>query len=107
MLQFLIDTIVYGGEGSHSCHVTDPRSDHEPAKDYKGTVQHCVGFMRMVEKGFSKNMEPPRTSTIERAITNGELAPSTLKDPKNECHSIRDLFKACEEMATSEEENGL
>jgi hypothetical protein len=38
------------GEFVHSCHKTDPRSDYEPAKDYRGPIQHCAGAMVMMEK---------------------------------------------------------
>lgn len=102
-LNFMVDTIVYGQEGAHTCHKTDPRADYEPAKDYKGGLQHCVGFLRMCEKGFSRKLSS-RTGTAHRAILAGKLDPAILADPKDEVSSLKDLVDACREWALSPHE---
>lgn len=43
------------GTLAHTCHMTDPRTDHEDAVNYEGPVQHCAGAMIMMEKAGKAN----------------------------------------------------
>jgi hypothetical protein len=88
--------MMMGGDGCHSCHLTDPRSDCESAQAYVGPLQHCMGFARMMEKSHV------RTDFIQGAIEKCAVRMDELKDPKNEVHSIRDLAETLKEWAEGE-----
>lgn len=44
-----LHSLVEKGQMAHSCHMTDPRSDSEHGKRYKGPVQHCAGLLLMMK----------------------------------------------------------
>lgn len=46
----LFTAMAGSGNVAFTCHRTDPNSDHPPARNYKGKLQHCAGFMVLMEK---------------------------------------------------------
>lgn len=52
------------GNAAFTCHRTDPNSDWPPARNYRGPLQHCAGFMILMEKAKEPS-EPMRKAARE------------------------------------------
>lgn len=76
-----------GGNVAFTCHRTDPRSDWPPARNYKGKLQHCAGFMILMEK------EGEPSNGMLRAEKAGRLDRGKL-DMKAPVHSMMSILKS-------------
>lgn len=99
-LMHTIPEMVYAltGDGQflHSCHKTDPRvTDGGFNPNYKGPVQHCMGFALMCEKSDL------RTGPMMRAIARGKLKRAQLAQT-DLVHSFRELVKTMATWAKAE-----
>jgi hypothetical protein len=79
------------GKFLHTCHRTDPRSDYEPARGYKGKLQHCAGALAMqVNEGTAmKNV-----LLVEQAIfSKRRFLPDELPKNPEVFGSLLEMFR--------------
>lgn len=63
---------IMSGSAAHTCHKTDPRADSPEGQRYQGEVQHCAGFLLMMERASD------RQNSAQRACQDGRFDPKKL-----------------------------